>query len=128
LKLLYWSAEVNSPSKTRTIDMQKETSHIHKDLSRGKKLLKNPYYMYCINQRIEKKYNACSSLSTLCKCINYLSTWLTDLGLTLSQFQAFPSSYFLRKLPLLFRNFTPRTCAITIGQSSDCMHHMYNLE
>ena len=56
LKLLYSSAEVNSPSKTRIIDMQKGTSHIHKVLSKGKQLIKTPYYLYCINQRIAMKY------------------------------------------------------------------------
>ena len=56
LKLLYWSTEVNSPSKTKIIDMQKEKSHMHKDLSRGKQLLKTHSYLYCINQRIEMKY------------------------------------------------------------------------
>ena len=57
LKLLYSFAKVNSPSKTRIIDMQKETSHIHRYLYRGKKLLKTPYYIYVyyINKRIEKK-------------------------------------------------------------------------
>jgi len=92
LKLLYQFAEVNSPSKTRTIDMQKETSYIHRDLSRGKKLHKTPYYMYCINQRIEKKYNAFSSLSTPYKCIVYPSTYLTKPGPTLAQFFKPPNS------------------------------------
>ena len=56
LKLLYLFAEVDSPSRTQTIDMQNETSHMHIYLSRGKQLLKTPYYLYCINQRIEMKY------------------------------------------------------------------------
>jgi len=46
---------------------------MHKDLSRGTQLLKTPYYLYCINQRMEKKYNAFSNLSTPCKCMVYLS-------------------------------------------------------
>ncbi len=49
LKLVYWYMEVNLPSRAQIIDMQKETSHMHKDLSRGKQLLKTPSYMYCIN-------------------------------------------------------------------------------
>lgn len=74
LKLLYSLAEFNSPSKTKIIEMQNETSHIHKHLSRGNKLLKTPYYLYCINQRIENKYISFSSMSTPYNFIDYLST------------------------------------------------------
>ena len=76
-KLLYWSAKSNSRSRTHNINMQKETSHMHIYLSGGKKLLKTPYYMYCINQRIEMKYNVFSNLITTYKCLVYLSAWLT---------------------------------------------------
>ena len=98
-KLLYLYVEVNSASKTRIINMQKETSHIHKYLSKGKQLLKTPYYLYCINKRIEKKYTTCSSLSIPCTSIDYLSAWLTEPDPTLSQFQFFPSSYLLLMFP-----------------------------
>ncbi len=56
LKLLYQFAKVNSPSRTIIIDMQKETSHMHRELSMGNKLLKTPYYLYYINMRIEMEY------------------------------------------------------------------------
>jgi len=56
LKLLYWYVEVNSPSRTKIIEMKKETSHMHTYLSGGKQLLKTPSYLYCINKRIEMKY------------------------------------------------------------------------
>lgn len=75
--------------------MEKETSHMKKYLSRGKQLLKTPYYLYCVDQTIEKKYNAFSCLSMPCQCIVYPSSWLNEPSPTLSQFQAFPSSYFL---------------------------------
>ena len=51
--------------------MQKETSNIHKYLYKGKQLPETPYYFYCINQRIEKKYNVFSSLTTPCTSIVY---------------------------------------------------------
>lgn len=53
LKLLYCFADINSQSRTQITDMNKETSNMHIDLSRGNKLLKTPSYMYFINQRIE---------------------------------------------------------------------------
>jgi len=68
--------------------MQKETSHLDKDLSRRKQLLKTPSYLYCINQGIEMNTYACSSLSTTCKCIVYLFAWLDDSGKLLANFQA----------------------------------------
>lgn len=46
LKLFYSSTKFNSPSKTRIIDMQKGTSHMEIDLSRGNQLFKAPYYLY----------------------------------------------------------------------------------
>ena len=132
LKLLYWSTEFNSPSKKIIIDMEKEPSHMRTNLSRGKQLFKTPYYMYCINQRIENKYNAFSTLATPYKCIVYPSTWLTKPDQQLANFKPSQAPISLCcspwKLPLLFTNFTPRNCTITKGQSSDYMHHLYNLD
>jgi len=68
LKLLYCSTEDKSQSRTQIIDMQKETSQMHIDLSRAKKLLKIPSYLYSINQRKEMNTYAYKSLSTTYKC------------------------------------------------------------
>jgi len=68
--------------------MHQDLSCMHRDLSRGKKLLKTPSYLYFISQRINNKYNAFSILSTTYNCIVYPSTQLTDSSQYLSNFQA----------------------------------------
>ena len=112
--------------------MQKETPHMHKYLSRGKQLLKTPYYMYCIYQRIEKKYNAFSSLSNLCKCIVYPSTSLTDSDQYLANFSAYkyPNSLCcsLGKLLLFFYEFHTKELCNRLRLIFDCMHHLYTWE
>jgi len=87
-KLLYWYADINSPSRTQIIDTQKETSHMHRDLSREKQLLKTPSYLYCINEIREMNTYALSSLSTTYKCIVYPFAWLTNSSGHLANFQA----------------------------------------
>jgi len=67
--------------------MQKGTSHMEIDLSRGNQLFKAPYYLYWINQRIENKYNVCSSLNTPCKCIVYPFVWLMNFAQQLANFK-----------------------------------------
>lgn len=74
--------------------MQNEISHMHKDLSRKKQLLKTPYYLYCINQRTKMKYICLLKLEhnlqvySLSFCLTH---WLWP---THSQFSSPPSSYF----------------------------------
>jgi len=79
LRLLYSSAEFNSRYKTRIIDMQKETSHIHKDLSRGNFVAQNSFlYVYCTKSENREEIQCLFNLNNLCTSIIYLTTSQDD--------------------------------------------------
>lgn len=61
----------------------------------GKKLLKIPSYLYCINMKIEKKYNVFSSLNNLCTSIIYLTDSQANTGQYLANFPTFQALIFL---------------------------------
>jgi len=75
--------------------MQNETAHMHKDLSRGKQMLKTPSYLYFINHRIEKKYILLLKLEHTLQVYSLSLCFTDQLWPTLSQFLSPPSSYFL---------------------------------
>ena len=102
--------------------MHQALAHIHIYLSKGKKLLKTPSYLYCINQIIEMNTYAFSNLSRPYTSIIYLTTSLTNTSQYLANFSCLPSSHIIALLPweltpTIERNSSSINVAIPIGPS-----------
>ena len=112
--------------------MNNYLTHIQEDISRGNQLLKTPSYLYFISHKIEKKYNACSSLNNLCTSIIYLTASKDYYGKHLASYSSIQAPislrYFSRNHPPINQGNPHPKLRNPYRSFSDSIHHLYNLD